>query len=90
MVSAAVAVRGSKLRQIRQQAGIELADLAAAAEISKPRLSQLETGRHPRVRVRTFRLICERLGIPREDRWQLMADGDDGQERDGEPAQAVA
>lgn len=70
-----VEIDGPKLRQLRLQAGVTMATLAAAIGIDQPRLSRIETGQASRVRPDTFRAICEHFGIARDDRWQLMVNG---------------
>lgn len=84
----AVAVNGTKIRQLRKQAGMELADLAAAVNVTAKHLSYVETGRKPRVRPSTYRLICQALDLPRADWHSLL--GDEELAADVEPERAVA
>jgi transcriptional regulator with XRE-family HTH domain len=66
-----VEVHGPALRYIRMLQGIELADLAAGIEVSRPYLSKIELGHSKRVSVSCFAALCSALGI--RDRRVLLA-----------------
>jgi transcriptional regulator with XRE-family HTH domain len=55
---------GERIRHMRQDRGLSLADLSAKTGISKGHLSTVERDLSPRVSVDTFAAIADALGVP--------------------------
>lgn len=66
-----VEVHGPAVRFIRISQGIELADLAAGIDVSRPYLSKIELGHSRRVSPTCYVALCRALGI--RDRRVLLA-----------------
>jgi transcriptional regulator with XRE-family HTH domain len=58
-----VRIHGDALRELRIRSGYGLDGFAHAAEISRPYLSLLETGRRERVSPEIFARMCLLLGV---------------------------
>jgi transcriptional regulator with XRE-family HTH domain len=59
----AVAVDGAKLRKLRKQRGIEVADLAARIGVGRPYITKLELGHSKRASVRVYAALLRELEI---------------------------
>ncbi|MFD4263974.1 helix-turn-helix domain-containing protein [Streptomyces sp. NPDC058534] len=65
-------VDGAAIRKLRMARGIQIADLARNARITRSYLSRLETGVRRQMRPPTYSALRNALGIPAEDE-QLLA-----------------
>ncbi|MFI2667883.1 helix-turn-helix domain-containing protein [Micromonospora carbonacea] len=72
---AGVEIDGAKLRELRKLQGESLASFASTCGISRPYLSQIETGVRRRVSPPVYKRICLalNLGGPRQRRTLLKA-----------------
>ncbi len=68
----AVAVDGDKLRKLRKERGIEVADLASRVGVGRPYISKLELGHSKRASVRVYAALLRELEI--DDYEALLAD----------------
>ncbi|WP_292915031.1 helix-turn-helix transcriptional regulator [Nitrosomonas sp.] len=60
-------IDGPKLRRLRERALMTQTELAAAAQLSQGRISQIETGAQPVVPIRTMRDLIAALGCTLDD-----------------------
>lgn len=68
-----VRVNGRRLRAYRKDAFVERQELADAIGISPQRVSAIETGRKPNMRLGNFRIMCAALKLTDEQRRDLVA-----------------
>jgi transcriptional regulator with XRE-family HTH domain len=69
-------VDGDKIRQLRKDRGIEVADFAAMIGCTRAHLGNIENKRR-RPSADLFDKICEALGIAERQRWRIKAKGGD-------------
>lgn len=60
-------VNGRKVRELRKEAGLEVAELAERAGISRRFLSHIENGTRPRMRPTRFQRLRNALGANASD-----------------------
>lgn len=88
-----VAVDGSKIRALRKDRGIEIADFARMVGRSRAHMANVELGKR-RVSADTFDRICEALRLAPQHRWRIKESQSAPFPResvtDDEPAAAVA
>lgn len=87
-----IAVDGSKIRTLRKDRGIEIADFARMVGCSRAHMANIELGKRPRVSVNTFDGICAALQLAPQHRWRIKASRPAPLAREvtDEPAAAVA
>lgn len=68
-------VDGAAIRELRMSRGIQIADLARTAGITRSYLQRLETGVRRRMRPPAYVALRTALGVPQEDT-QLLATTD--------------
>lgn len=83
-------VDGAEIRTRRMDLGLDLAECAALAGISRGYLNQLELGHRRRMKPPTYKALRTALQLTRPtDRRLLAPDGDQqGKDRDGRPHEA--
>ncbi len=60
---ATVAINGAAMRRKRQMLGLDLAGFEAVSGVDLSSISKIENGIRPAVSVKTFRRICDGLGL---------------------------
>lgn len=70
--TASVAINGGKIRRLRKERGLEVAELAGLVGCGRPYIAKIELGHSKRVSAATFARLCDALAIPSDVRWQLF------------------
>ena len=65
-----VLVDGDKVRRLRKERGLEVAELAAMIGCSRAHLANVELGHRRRVRAQTFERLCDALRVSQP--WRLQ------------------